>query len=513
MKNREIYLRDPITTKLLNDGVAAVGEGKSKKEIETLRYELEHFVCRGQYKDGIARILDSYTGSVDSTVQPAAWVSGFYGSGKSHLLKMLRHLWVDTKFPDGATARGLAQLPNEVSDYFKELNTLGKRYGGLHAASGQLPSGGGVSLKLAVLGILFKSLGLPETLPQAQFCMWLKKNGFYDQVKAEVENAGRVFFSELSDLYASPVIARAILAVDPTFADSEKKARAALRDQFRHVDDLQTNEFIKNVRDVLSNDGEIPCTLIALDEIQLYIGDSPQRSTDVQDVTEALCKQMDSRILVVGAGQTALAANTPLLQRLRGRFTIPVELSDVDVEVVTREVVLAKRADKIKDIQKCLQSNAGEISRQLAGSSICARSSDDSYLVSDYPILPVRRRFWEHVLRACDVQGTAAQLRTQLKIVHDAARVTAEKELGIVIPADFIFEQLQADLVRTGLLLRELDEMIRQFDDAPVRNELVKDSGDIASEIDSILGKIAYQKVGKHISGRTYTDIDSRIFR
>ena len=108
MKNREIFQRDPATTKLLNDGVAAVTEGLSAKEVATLRYELEHFVCEGQYKEGVIRILESYIGSVDSTVQPAAWVSGFYGSGKSHLLKMLRHLWVNTKFDDEDSARGVA---------------------------------------------------------------------------------------------------------------------------------------------------------------------------------------------------------------------------------------------------------------------------------------------------------------------------------------------------------------------------------------------------------------------
>lgn len=45
MKNREIFQRDPAVTKLLNDGVAAVTESATQKEIETLRYELEHFVC------------------------------------------------------------------------------------------------------------------------------------------------------------------------------------------------------------------------------------------------------------------------------------------------------------------------------------------------------------------------------------------------------------------------------------------------------------------------------------
>jgi len=52
MKNREIYQRDPATAKLLNDGVAAVTEGLSPREVVTLRYELEHFsvdVNRGRF--------------------------------------------------------------------------------------------------------------------------------------------------------------------------------------------------------------------------------------------------------------------------------------------------------------------------------------------------------------------------------------------------------------------------------------------------------------------------------
>jgi hypothetical protein len=142
MKNREVFQRDPAVTKLLNDGVAAVSEAVTEQEMQTLRYELEHFVCEGQYEDGTIRILESYIGNINSTTQPAAWVSGFYGSGKSHLLKMFRHLWVNTPFPDGATARGLARLPQEVQDLLRELDTLGRRYGGLHAAAGTLPSVG-----------------------------------------------------------------------------------------------------------------------------------------------------------------------------------------------------------------------------------------------------------------------------------------------------------------------------------------------------------------------------------
>jgi hypothetical protein len=465
MRNRELFQRDPAVSKLLNDGVAAVREAASAKEIETLRYELEHFVCEGQYEDGLIRILESYLGNVSSTTQPAAWVSGFYGSGKSHLLKMFRHLWVDTPFADGATARGLARLPQDVQDLLRELDTLGKRSGGLHAASGTLPSGGGESIRLTVLSIILASKGLPEALPQAQFCRWLQKNGVFDRVKAAVEAAGKQFFGELHDLYVSPVLAKAVLEADPDFAADLKQARATLRTQFPLVEEISINDFIRLVREVLSVDGQIPCTVIVLDEVQLFIGNDSDRSTDVQEVAEALCKQLDSRVLLIGSGQTALAGNVPLLQRLTGRFTIPVELSDSDVETVTRRVVLAKKADKRKSIEDMLNAHAGEIDRQLAGTRIATRVEDGDIIVDDYPLLPVRRRFWEHALRAVDVPGTASQLRTQLKIVHEAVRQTAEDSLATVVPADFIFGQLHPDLLRSGILLREIDETIRNLDD------------------------------------------------
>ena len=115
-----------------------------------------------------------------------------------------------------------------------------------------------------------------------------------------------------------------------------------------------------------------------------------------------------------------------------------MELSDSDVETVTRRVVLAKKADKRKAIEDILNGHAGETDRQLAGTRIAACAEDRDIIVDDYPLLPVRRRFWEHVLRAVDVPGTASQLRTQLKIVHEAARKTAEDSLGTVVAADFI---------------------------------------------------------------------------
>ena len=96
----------------------------------------------------------------------------------------------------------------------------------------------------------------------------------------------------------------------------------------------------------------------------------------------------------------------------------------------------------------------------MRDTAICARTEDRAILVEDYPLLPVRRRFWEHTLRTVDRRGTAGQLRTQLRIVYDAILHTADEPLGTVVAADFLFDELEGTLLQSGVLLREIYETI-----------------------------------------------------
>src|SRR6266566_2235878 len=195
MKNRDLYRQDPLKNDLLNNGVAAVTGNDDDTRV--LQYELRTFVCEGEYAKGLSLILASYLGNVEKPEQPAVWVSGFYGSGKSHLVKMLRYLWTDFTFEDKSTARGLANLPGETQAHLKELSTKGKQNSGLHAAAGTLGGNASGSVPLAVLRVLFKSLGLPEEYAAAKFVLWLKSRGHLDKLKAALKKAGEAFNTEI----------------------------------------------------------------------------------------------------------------------------------------------------------------------------------------------------------------------------------------------------------------------------------------------------------------------------
>lgn len=464
MKNSELFRRDPKTANLVNDGQARIlNDGDDPKAEAMLRYELEHFVCEGQYAIGLNRILSSFLENLGSSAQRAAWVSGFYGSGKSHLLKMLCHLWNNTALRDGVTARGLApDLPKDFLANLRELDSQGKRAkGGVFAVSGTMPEGSSESARLTVLGILFRGRGLPSAYNQARFCLFLRDKGYHDKVAALVATAGKDFRRELVDLYVSPHIRQALIACDPGIGD-DREVRELLRTQFPNKSDVGTDEFVRLAKEALrlKGSGEIPLTVIVLDEVQHYIGDSKDRSMGITELTEALNKQMGSRVLVVGAGQNALSTDTPQFSWLRDRFTIRVELSDADVETVTRKVLLAKKAEVISALEAELEKNSGEISRQLAKTSLASTSADRTWLVPDYPILPTRRRFWEYALHAVDPSGSSSLLRTQLRITHEALREVADQPLGHVISGDFMFFQQQTALVQQGILPREISDRI-----------------------------------------------------
>ena len=52
MNNRDVYQEDPATRKLVNEGVASVNDDQTSQALAVLRYELETFVCDGQYEKG-----------------------------------------------------------------------------------------------------------------------------------------------------------------------------------------------------------------------------------------------------------------------------------------------------------------------------------------------------------------------------------------------------------------------------------------------------------------------------
>jgi hypothetical protein len=456
----DLFIKNPLSWRIHNEGVSS----NNTVDDETLKYELRTFVCQGEYQTGLARILQGYLDSLGKE-QKAVWVSGFYGSGKSHLVKMLRFLWTNHSLSDGDTARGLAVLPQDILDLLRELDTRGKQGAGLHSAGGTLSAGLG-SVRLRLLGIVLNSVGLPQNLSQARFILDLQDEGHYQRLQEAIVRKGKDPQTAIGQLYTSKALHEAYLEVMPHLGDVSKVS-AALQAQYpAKVDDVTIEDMVRLLRRVLIRDGQLPCTVIVMDEVQQYINANPQAAMEVQELVESCSKSLDGRVLFVGTGQSALT-DTESLQKLMGRFTIKAHLKDNDVEKVVRTVVLQKQAVRCADIEELVKRHEGELARQLRGTRVATRPEDDKIYTADYPLLPVRRRLWEHILHSVDPTGTQAQMRTQLSVTHEACRAVADKPLGAIIPADFIYDQLANGLVNSGELQKRFQEIVEEQKEKP----------------------------------------------
>lgn len=327
----------------------------------------------------------------------------------------------------------------------------------MHAASGTLGAGASGSVRLALMRIIFKSVGLPELYPVAKFVMWIKHEGIYDAVRGHVESNGFDWNEELDNFYVAEGLHKALVATKPQLFSSPAICLETLNNLYPYISDISSDDMLKAIRQALSHKGKFPLTLIILDEVQQFIGESSERSISVQEMVEAITKSIGGKLMFIGTGQTAVTG-TANLARLQGRFTIRVELSDSDVDAVIRQVILAKKPEAKEPISELMTKNLGEISRHLQGTTIGHVQADVQNFTQDYPVLPVHRRFWENALRVLDQTGTDSQLRNQLSMIHKVIQTNANEQLGHVIGADYLYFDSADKLLQARILPRKVHE-------------------------------------------------------
>ena len=137
MRNRDVFQIDPEEYLIANQGVAKIiFPPVDERAIETMRGELRTFVTDGEYGRGLVRIVELLLAAMGHGDQGAVWISGFYGSGKSHLAKMLGALWTDFEFPDGAHSSGL--IPEISEDLRAGLRARRRRAAAVYTARAEV---------------------------------------------------------------------------------------------------------------------------------------------------------------------------------------------------------------------------------------------------------------------------------------------------------------------------------------------------------------------------------------
>jgi hypothetical protein len=460
MLNKDVLAYDPSDYRLADGGVAKVSFPPDDEQKAILREQLQTFVCEGAYADGLQRMLESFNAAAGRRGDvPAAWISGFYGSGKSLLAAMLGALWVNLEFEDGVSAEGLVQaMPAEIRAALRELRANAARLGGL-AIGGTTLGRGAQHPVQAVLNVILEATGLPSggDIRPALVALWLDAEGALSDVRRML---GANFDRAAGEFLLDDKLAAAALEAKPGLAPDVDTLRDRLGRQFERAPEPTVELLVDTARKALTvGRREMPLTLIILDEVQQYVRENSDIALVIQTIAEELSSKFRGRVFLVGTGQSALG-DVRYLERLLTRFVIPIPLGSADINSVIRQTVLMKKDAAKPEIERMLDLPAGEIDKHLQGSSLKHTAADQPHDVADWPILAARRRFWERVLVELDRSGLAATLRGQLRISLDAVRRYGESQLGVAVPGDFLFDTFAAEALWRNLILREIYDRI-----------------------------------------------------
>ena len=109
-----MYIKNMFENKIDRDikGVIKVGQGDD----ESVKQELEEYVVTRELQRHFAEFFSSYKkGILGDTDKMGVWISGFFGSGKSHFLKILSYL-LENRMVNGKTAIEYFIEDNKIKD-------------------------------------------------------------------------------------------------------------------------------------------------------------------------------------------------------------------------------------------------------------------------------------------------------------------------------------------------------------------------------------------------------------
>ena len=280
-------------------------EGVIKADDEaSLRLELEEYVLTNEVEKRLEAFLDAYNSYQGAN---GVWVSGFFGSGKSHLLKMLALLlenrpiegkpaldWFLPKCGDNEFLRG--ELKRAVSIPSKSiLFNIDQKADVISKAEFDAL----LSVFVKVFNEMRGYYGKQGHI--ARFERDLDSRSLYDDFKAEYEavagrpwNAGRE-----QALLESQNIAKAYATV----TENSESAAVGILDKYRQDYRVSIEDFAEEVKAYIDRQSPQFRLNFFVDEVGQYIAEHVKLMTNLQTIAESLATKCHGRAWVIVTAQ------------------------------------------------------------------------------------------------------------------------------------------------------------------------------------------------------------------
>jgi len=445
-------------------------EGVIKADDEAkLRNEFEEYVLTDVVHQRLSHFLDAYTNYAGAN---GVWISGFFGSGKSHLLKLLAYL-LENREIDGVPAADLF-LPKleRINDAIFKSDL--KR-----------------ALAIPSRSILFnidqKADVISKTQIDALVAVFFKvfdemrgyygKQGHVAQFERDLDNRGvyQAFKDAYQQIAGKPWekgreqhllegnnIARAYAQATGEDAEFAK----GIIDKYRQQHHLSIEDFADQVKEYLDHQPANFRLNFFVDEVGQFIAENVKLMTNLQTIAESLATKCKGRAWVIVTSQSDMEnilgqmnrQQTNDFSKIQARFANKILLTSSNVAEVIQKRLLAKNEDGILAMEGLYhreQNNFGTLFSFGDGSRTYKSFADREHFINSYPFVPYQFELFQSSIvalsehNAFEGKHSSVGERSMLGVFQHVAIHIEDKEVGQLATFDLMFEGIQTALKST----------------------------------------------------------------
>lgn len=459
-------------------GVIVVGEEGLKDE----QNELEEYVVTRELQRHFKEFYENYKiGLVSKTRKNGVWISGFFGSGKSHFLKMLSYL-LENKAVAG----------KKTLDYFKEDHKIQDA-----AVMADIQLAVDTPTKVILFNIDSKSEQTSKESKDAIVNVFLKvfndmlgfygprpaiadleraltEDGYYEAFEAAfLQNSGHTWKENRHQFnYELMHVAQAL--ADIQYKNMDKATAMSLCKQIMLNNyQISIEGFARMVRAWCDRMGSNQHIVFCVDEVGQYIGDDSQMMLNLQTMREELGKECEGRAWVIVTSQQDVDSIMEMTTRkgtdfskIQGRFDTRLSLSSANVDEVIKKRLLDKTEAALQTLRLLYDEKKVSIKNKIKFEKTpemkLYESRDDFAEV--YPFIPYQFGLLGKVLNSIRTHGASGKHlsegeRSMLALFKKAAERLQGKSEGALVPFYMFYDALEnfLDAVHSRIISQAMD--------------------------------------------------------
>lgn len=431
----------------------------------SLRIELDEYVITGEIGQRLEQFLDAYNNYKTAN---GAWISGFFGSGKSHLLKMLA-LLLENREVDGIKAfdifaEKLQDEPMLAGALRKAVSIPSKSILFNIDQKADVISKNDVDALLSVFQKVFDEMcGYYGKQPHiAQFERQLDERGQFEAFKAAfLELSGKPW--ETRGREEALLEGRNIAAAFARATGADPVDAKDILSQYRKDTRVSIEDFANTVKAWI--DRQVPNFRLNffVDEVGQYIADNVKLMTNLQTIAESLNTKCKGQAWIIVTAQQAItevvgdmtARQENDFSKIQARFANRMPLNSADVaEVIQRRLLAKTDAAQIMlgNLHDKEENNLKTLFDFADGSIRLKNYRDREHFVASYPFPPYQYTLFQMAItslsqhNAFEGKHSSVGERSMLGVFQEVAKTLADRPVGGLATFDLMFEGIRTAL-------------------------------------------------------------------